>query len=499
MKRVSLSCIVVALLVICGAAHAAIWYVHPDSTLNSIQVALDGCSANDTVLVGHGIYYENILWPNVQGVDLISEYGPATTIIDGDSAGVVISVYTGVDTTTIISGFTICNGYLLEGGGIFCSESSPTIHGNMIANNVTYVGGGICCLYNASPRITDNTIIGNIAYCWGGGIYCCFESAPIINNNIISGNTAAPASHVGYIDDGCSDIVTTAVIRNKDTSRMGYNGGGIACNSDCSPIIINNSITNNTTVGGGGGIYCDYSGLSSIIDNIIAGNTAAVGGGICCDWYSADSIAGNIISGNTAVKGGGICCYESSPCIVNNSITNNTAAHDSGGGVYCRLNAVPTISSCNIANNTGDGVYCREGSEPLINHCNIYDNTSYGVRNDDPSVIVNAENNWWGDSTGPFHPTTNPGGLGDSVSDYVDFTPWLHWPIGVEEQTVVKSVEKHGNLQATVFSGPLQLPEGEKCRVFDITGRVVEPTNIARGIYFVEIDNKIVQKVVKIR
>jgi hypothetical protein len=52
---------------------------------------------------------------------------------------------------------------------------------------------------------------------------------------------------------------------------------------------------------------------------------------------------------------------------------------------------------------------------------------------------------------------------------------------------------------ATLVSGPLQLPEGKKCNVFDITGRVVEPSKITRGIYFVEIDKKVIQKVVKIR
>ena len=52
---------------------------------------------------------------------------------------------------------------------------------------------------------------------------------------------------------------------------------------------------------------------------------------------------------------------------------------------------------------------------------------------------------------------------------------------------------------ATVIRGILQLPEGKKCKVFDITGRIVEPNKLAPGIYFVEIDDKIVQKVVKVR
>jgi len=56
-----------------------------------------------------------------------------------------------------------------------------------------------------------------------------------------------------------------------------------------------------------------------------------------------------------------------------------------------------------------------------------------------------------------------------------------------------------GNFGVTIISGPLLLPEGKQCRVFDITGRVVEPGKIRPGIYFVEIDGKMVQKVIKIK
>ncbi|MEK9185626.1 MAG: hypothetical protein AAB863_02510, partial [Patescibacteria group bacterium] len=38
---------------------------------------------------------------------------------------------------------------------------------------------------------------------------------------------------------------------------------------------------------------------------------------------------------------------------------------------------------------------------------------------------VDARNNWWGDASGPQHPTLNPLGLGNAVSDNVLFDPWL--------------------------------------------------------------------------
>jgi len=40
-------------------------------------------------------------------------------------------------------------------------------------------------------------------------------------------------------------------------------------------------------------------------------------------------------------------------------------------------------------------------------------------------IPCDARGNDWGDPTGPHHPDTNPGGLGDVVSDNVLFDPWL--------------------------------------------------------------------------
>jgi CubicO group peptidase (beta-lactamase class C family) len=67
----------------------------------------------------------------------------------------------------------------------------------------------------------------------------------------------------------------------------------------------------------------------------------------------------------------------------------------------------------------------------------------------------------------------------------------------VEEGQVVTI--KNSNPGATIFRGPLRLPEGKKCKVFDITGRVVEPDKIQPGIYFIEVDGVVTQKVVKVR
>ena len=49
----------------------------------------------------------------------------------------------------------------------------------------------------------------------------------------------------------------------------------------------------------------------------------------------------------------------------------------------------------------------------------------YAVWNETGVVTLVAENCWWNDPSGPYHATLNPGGLGERVSDNVDFTPWI--------------------------------------------------------------------------
>jgi hypothetical protein len=61
-----------------------------------------------------------------------------------------------------------------------------------------------------------------------------------------------------------------------------------------------------------------------------------------------------------------------------------------------------------------------------------------------------------------------------------------------------KSV-RHPGYSATIITGPLQLPSNEKYKIYDISGRIVKLPKITPGIYFIEIDGEITQKIVKIK
>ena len=68
---------------------------------------------------------------------------------------------------------------------------------------------------------------------------------------------------------------------------------------------------------------------------------------------------------------------------------------------------------------------------------------------------------------------------------------------GIEELRETRITDKYK--EATIFSGPLQLPKDKTCKVFDIMGRQVIPDKILPGVYFLEIDGEITNKVIKIK
>jgi len=90
-----------------------------------------------------------------------------------------------------------------------------------------------------------------------------------------------------------------------------------------------------------------------------------------------------------------------------------------------------------IASNARRGIEITPPAGASANNCDIYDNdnavSSYGFFNNISSVTVDATSSWWGDASGPFDPSPGPpsmnaGGLGDRVTDYVNYGSWLSAP-----------------------------------------------------------------------
>jgi len=89
--------------------------------------------------------------------------------------------------------------------------------------------------------------------------------------------------------------------------------------------------------------------------------------------------------------------------------------------------ATITISG-NTLRDGVNGIYVKPGdlstrTSVVVEENKIINHSNYGALNDATGVL-DAEHNWWGDATGPYHPVTNPVGLGDEVSDNVNYDPW---------------------------------------------------------------------------
>ena len=101
----------------------------------TIQEGLDSAVAGDTILVLPGEYRETLRFPSDQCV-LMSQAGPNLTVVNGEDRQTVIDFPSSHLGDTVVEGFTITGGQAEVGGGISCSNSSPTIKGNrFIANH----------------------------------------------------------------------------------------------------------------------------------------------------------------------------------------------------------------------------------------------------------------------------------------------------------------------------------------------------------------------------
>ncbi len=257
----------------------------------TIQAGINVAVNGDTVLVQSGTYLENInyngknitiasLFLTTQDTTYISQ-----TIIDGNQNGCVVTFESGEDSTAVLCGFTITNGYAINGGGIWCSNSNPVIRNNIIVgNSTTFDGAGIFIIGEAAPTVVWNIIKNNNSEeGWGGGIYIYDGSSPYISRNVIIDNGQVN-SHIRQKHDileKLHDNSEQVIIEGKVcySQRIDYtrlvSGGGILITNygglPTSPIIVNNTIDGNIASNFGGGIYCNNAS-PDIRNNIITSN-----------------------------------------------------------------------------------------------------------------------------------------------------------------------------------------------------------------------------------
>ncbi|MFH2001614.1 MAG: right-handed parallel beta-helix repeat-containing protein, partial [Planctomycetota bacterium] len=208
-------------------------YIHfvPGNGL-TLQETMDMATPGDTIMVmpdsaNNGPYMANLDF-NGKALTLKSFGGPAVTTLDGGKSDSVVRFSGTATSGSLLEGFTITNGYAGNGGGIFCSDSSPTIRNNWIVDNASTKEGGGIYLSHSSAKIENNRIENNriqgTLLTRGGGIACNASSAEIVGNSI-SQNTIGGAFYTQgaglSLHGGESPLLSNNVIKgNRITSGL---------------------------------------------------------------------------------------------------------------------------------------------------------------------------------------------------------------------------------------------------------------------------------------
>lgn len=103
-------------------------------------------------------------------------------------------------------------------------------------------------------------------------------------------------------------------------------------------------------------------------------------------------------------------------------LDNVVIAHTRNYGAVTSTSSSPKLTNL-VINDAYDGLQANAASNPSITHSDFLNINRFAVNNVSGSFILNAENNWWGDNSGPKH-ATNPSGVGHEITDNVDYTPF---------------------------------------------------------------------------
>jgi len=288
-----------------------------------------------------------------------------------------------------------------EGNGIFVNkEAFPTIKENDFINNGSYP------LYIANSSITvdiDNTnnFKGNTPQQIYFGLFK-------INTDYTMFNTK----------DTDSDPVSYYV--SNDTNLIVQKGATLTIEAGVEVRFEDNKLSIGGTFDDGGGkLIAQGTDTNKII---FTSNKATPAPGDWIGIYFGNYASIDSIFENCVVEyGGGAVSYYGNIRISNSSPTINKCVIRHGRrGMYIQHGANAAITCCDIIDND-EGIWVTESSPNLYNN-NIVGNMSYGIHAPTVYASPNAENNWWGDASGPGG--VGPGS-GDIVSSYVDYEPWL--------------------------------------------------------------------------
>jgi predicted outer membrane repeat protein len=363
-----------------------------------------------------------------------------------------------------LSSLSVNNGSAINYGGAIMSEFSDIIinESTFINNSVPGAGGAIW-IKNGTIAVNESNFHNNYAIPtfgrldWGGAIHAGGDGPAdmTVVNSTFSNNQAGRGGAIFFCNG-------TAAVENSDFVS---NIGSGAAITNCGTLsIVDSTFTQN--IGSNAGAIENYSLLNthsgnlSIANSSITSNSGTFGGAIFNDVGTV-AVSSSVLENNSATRGGGIFSQGLSTIEISEATFSNNSSTGDGGGIFFApffgvgiLDVSDTVFTDN-SGQRGGAIHTQNGGTVIINNTTFTNNTASStlggafhihnnegasgtasinnsclVGNDDVSVFnesgpqIDASNNWWGDGSGPTH-STNPMGIGDSISSNVTFEPWL--------------------------------------------------------------------------
>jgi len=329
--------------------------------------------------------YETILSGDLNGDDLpiAKPYDLFEDANDGSRFDNSYNVVTAINTdeTAVLDGFTITGGIASydsldnppqsSGGGLYCSQSSPTIANCIFTYNAARNGGAMFNIYSSPtliscrfdknaatrydygdggnggaiinifshPVLTDCRFTGNSGYS-GGAVFNIYGS-PDITNCRFTQNTARSAG------GGIDNLLSNPVLTNCSFEGNSANAGGGLNNLMNAPILTGCTFIANYAGTDGGGIFNEES-EAIFTDCTFISNKANSGGALFNDFCEDIAITNCTLSGNSAYQGGGMENWYSELTIANSILSGNASQR---GSVIYNYDCNLTFTNCTIVQN----------------------------------------------------------------------------------------------------------------------------------------------------